>query len=167
MSYRSPPIFINLAPSGKSERLSDPSIISRPHTVDHKYFVLSSHHESNSSAFASAHPPLRSKTPDAEDIPKTRSSRLQIFGPHVSSAAVVYPRLRREDMSFLSLRKNRGTVGREATRHHTRDILATSLGMSLRGIKRCAKTVNLLSAPGTVSPPPFSRVRSASCTIST
>src|SRR6267142_3087405 len=50
------------------------------------------------------------------------------------------------------------------TLHHAFDIFATNLGTSLRGIKRCAKTLNLLRAPGTVSPPPLASTRSASST---
>jgi hypothetical protein len=40
-------------------------------------------------------------------------------------------------------------------RHHAFDNLATNRGTTLRGIRRCAKTLNLLRAPGIVSPPPL------------
>src|ERR1700682_1208619 len=50
--------------------------------------------------------------------------------------------------------------------HHALDIFATNLGTRLRGIKRCAKTLNLLRAPGTVSPPPLASTRRASSTTS-
>jgi hypothetical protein len=52
------------------------------------------------------------------------------------------------------------------TGHHAFENLATNLGTRLRGIKRCAKTLNLLSAPGTVRPPPLARTWSASSTTS-
>src|SRR4029077_8482250 len=49
---------------------------------------------------------------------------------------------------------------------HAFDNFATNLGTIFRGIKRCAKTLNLLRAPGTVKPPPSARTRRASCTTS-
>jgi hypothetical protein len=48
--------------------------------------------------------------------------------------------------------------------HQALDIFATSLGTRLRGIKRWAKTLNLLRAPGTVRPPPLASTRNASST---
>jgi hypothetical protein len=42
--------------------------------------------------------------------------------------------------------------------HHAFENFATNLGTSLRGIKRCAKTLNLLRAPGTVRPPPLTSI---------
>src|SRR5258707_3134981 len=45
--------------------------------------------------------------------------------------------------------------------HHALDIFATNRGTRLRGIKRSAKTLNLLRAPGTVRPPPLASARNA------
>ena len=50
--------------------------------------------------------------------------------------------------------------------HHAFENLATNLGTRLRGIKRCANTLNLLRAPGTARPPPLASIRSASSTTS-
>src|SRR6266576_251566 len=47
---------------------------------------------------------------------------------------------------------------------HAFDSFATHLGTILRGIQRCAKTLNLLIAPGTARPPPLARTRSVSST---
>lgn len=47
---------------------------------------------------------------------------------------------------------------------HARDNFATSLGTILRRIRPCAKTLNLLRAPGTLRPPPLASTRSASST---
>jgi hypothetical protein len=48
--------------------------------------------------------------------------------------------------------------------HHALDIFATNRGTRLRGIRRWAKTLNLLRAPGTVRPPPLASTRNASST---
>src|SRR5580704_15113897 len=61
-------------------------------------------------------------------------------------------------------RKREGSV--HAAVHYAFDIFATSRGTTFLGIKRWAKTLNLLSAPGTVRPPPLASTRSASCTTS-
>jgi hypothetical protein len=50
--------------------------------------------------------------------------------------------------------------------NHAFENLATNLGTRLRGIKRCANTLNLLRTPGTVRPPPLASIRSASSTTS-
>src|SRR6266513_2147844 len=47
---------------------------------------------------------------------------------------------------------------------HAFDSFATNLGTILRGIKRCANTLNLLITPGTARPPPLARTRSVSST---
>src|SRR5882762_5086324 len=49
---------------------------------------------------------------------------------------------------------------------HAYENFASNLGTSLRGIKRCAKTLNLLRAPGTVRPPPLASTCSASSATS-
>src|SRR6266478_3111820 len=49
---------------------------------------------------------------------------------------------------------------------HCRDIFATRAGTARRGIKRCAKTLNLFIKPGITSPPPFARDSNASRTTS-
>jgi hypothetical protein len=50
--------------------------------------------------------------------------------------------------------------------HHAFEKFAINLGTRLRGIKRCAKTLNLFRAPGIVRPPPLASTCSASSTTS-
>ena len=50
--------------------------------------------------------------------------------------------------------------------HHAFEKFAINLGTRLPGIKRCAKTLNLFRAPGTVRPPPLASTCSASTTTS-